>query len=110
MIELAACTVTCYKALRSAAARSASMSLAGTATTCASSLVGAARTLLSTFMRAVKIRVLFSQPVLLTTTSFFHGSNACGVAADASPGGPECERDRAMTYIACRCVGTRGSF
>ena len=30
MIELAACTVMCYKALRSAAARSASMRLLGT--------------------------------------------------------------------------------
>ena len=58
--------------------------------------------MLSTFMRAVKIRVLFSQPVLLTTTSFFHGFNACGVDSDAPAGGPECERDRAMTCSACK--------
>ena len=44
------------------------------------------------------------------TTSFFHGTNAIGVEADAPAGGPECERDRVMTYSVCRCVGTRGSF
>ena len=49
-------------------------------------------------------------PVLLATMSFFHGTNAIGVEADAPAGGPECERDRAMTYSVCRCVGTRGSF
>jgi hypothetical protein len=39
--------------------------------------------------------------------SFFHGCNAIGVDTDAPAGGPECERDRAMTYSACRCVGTK---
>ena len=42
-----------------------------------------------------EIRGLFSQPVLLATMSFAHGSNAFGVDPDVPADGPECERDRA---------------
>ena len=45
-------------------------------------------------LRGLTRRVLFSQPVLLATMSFFHGSNAIGVDADAPADGPECVRDR----------------
>ena len=94
MRETAACTVKAYNAPRSAAARSVSTSMVHATTTCASSLVGSAHTLLSAGSRVGQIRVLFSQPVVLTTMSFFHGSNAIRVDADAPAGGPECVRDR----------------
>ena len=80
-------------ALHGAAARSAPTRMSRDTTTCASSLDGAARTLLSACSRVDQIRVLFSQPVLLATMSFFHGSNAIGVDADVPADGPACERD-----------------
>ena len=55
-------------------------------------------------LRVLTRRVLFSQPVLLATMSFFHGSNAIGVEADPPHDGSECKRDRAMTYSACRAA------
>ena len=110
MREAAACTVTCYNALRSAATRSASTSMVHVTTTCASSLVGAAHTLLSACSRVDQIRVLFSQPVLLATMSFFHGSNVIGVESDGPAGGPECERDHPGMYAASRARGKSGLF
>ena len=95
MRETAACTVKAYNAPRSAATRSVSMSMVRATTAFVSSLVCAAHNLLSAGSRVDQIRGLFSQPVLLTTTSFLHGSNACGVDADVPADGPECERDRA---------------
>ena len=95
MSETAASTFTCYNVSCGAAKRSASTRVVHATTAHAYSLVGAARTLRSVCSRVDEIRGLFSQPVLLATMSFAHGSNAFGVDPDVPADGPECERDRA---------------
>ena len=56
-------------------------------------------------------RVFFQRcMVLATSKSFLCGSKTIGVVTVDVLVGPACVLVCAVTYSACRCVGTRGSF
>ena len=56
-------------------------------------------------------RVFFRRfMVLATSKSFLYGSKTIGVVTVDVLVGPACVLVGAVTYSACRCVGTRGSF